>query len=265
MSLIGSLDGFKRRLFIVITFLILILATFLVGQVLGSYYLANIKGNSVMEIVYNKKKVLKLKQIDYYTILLASYDDQKKAISLEKAFSEKNIPVVITDNSPYCILLGFVNNSESLQVLAEKILVDNKKAVVVNRQINEVCFKFDASDTYAEKELAPFLGKVSMCLEKGVIINSGISIQMDSVKRYQKKFPQLAKELEEIALEGISISQDTHNVTYNEEIKGIASSCQEWANSLRQLEENWSDENLLISQQKALALLSDYHHYLSNS
>lgn len=236
--------------------------TFLVGHVLGSYYLGKINNIGVIQVASEKKRVLKLRKINYYTILLASYDNLQQAMALGESLALTKMPVVITGDKPYYVLLGCVNESASLQNLADSIVIDNKRTVITKKEINEEYFRFDAPDIFAEKKIAPFLGNISLCLEKGLLINCGISINDGNLIKYRNKFPVLAKELETVALEGFNLAQNSDIGKHKADIINIANRCQDWADSLKALQKNWTNDLLLINQQKALALISDYHKYI---
>ena len=141
------------------------------GQGLGRFYLGNItrelsaenlqrkvissRGKQSVQGVVSKMKVLRLKQVDYYTILVATLKERDIALQVGNELGQKRVTlVIVTGEGPYQILLGFVNNQETLIDLAKKIKVGAKEAEVKKDCLNKVAFKFTAEDTYAAEKIA---------------------------------------------------------------------------------------------------------------
>lgn len=251
--------------------------TLFLGQVLGRFYLANIttgevqgdtikrnfpsRGSSKDKEINKKRKVLRLKLLDYYTILVATAERQEEALHIGQELGRKGFPVIITGEGPYKVLLGFLNNREKLIPLAERIKVGGTKAQVISGSLNKVAFRFAADDTFAAEKIAPFLGKVSLCLEKGLFLYQSITIADEETTALRSKYILLANSLEETAHAGLQIAQEAKRGAEND-LKNLSQLCKEWAQSLRLLNKEWSDVALLKGQQQGLALLDEYHRFL---
>ena len=248
-----------------------IAASIVLGQVIGGFYLVNLSKNEtvVLEIKNSeqdsKKKILRLKKFPFYTVQMAAFNSKEEAVSLGRKLAEKGLPALITGESPHKVWLGFVNNQEKLLALADSILVNNQKSIVVKGEVNSVAFKFTAGDTFAEKEIAPFLGRISICLEKGLLLYGSPSIRDYSESDYKDKFSLLAGELKEVSAMGLNIARQEGASGVADGILVLTERCRDWAKSLDELNNQWQVQKLILSQQQALALMEDFHRFLGNS
>jgi hypothetical protein len=261
---------------VVLIILLVIAASLFFGQVLGSFYLGNISRGSAGENGLEgitpswregtkKKKVLRLNQFDYYSVQAGAFSSRETALLLGNSLARKGLPAVIAGQSPCRVLVGFLNNREKLLGLAESITVDGSKAAVVQGQVNSVSFKFTAGDKEAEEDIAPFLGRLSTCLHKGLLLYSNVDIEGENMKEHRPRFGLLARELEELGRKGRSIAGENKQSAYSAGVLILAGRCENWAASLLKLEETWQGTQMLISQQQALALLEDYHSFMAES
>jgi hypothetical protein len=286
----------KNRAGLIPFFLVLALVmatTILIGQVLGRFYLANIlkapsadvaqrplasrgsiaSDNPQREQILSrqtaaarlgqsqKMKVLRLTKEQYYTIVLAESAEREEALQLGQRLGEQGLPVIVTAQAPYRVLLGYVNNEAKLATLAERIKIDEKAGRVSGETLNRVAFKFPADDTFAAETLAPYLGRISVCLAKGLMLYKNITVADEEMIALRPKYAVLAGELQKLAAEGEKIAV----ASQNESIKRLAGLCGKWGQVLGELGQEWGDDRLLKSQQQALALLEEYHRFLSAS
>lgn len=264
----------KKKAVVVFFILAILLVSLFFGQVIGRIYLSDLAGekdgsdeSGIISVPGNgvKKKVLRLGKVDYYTVQAGEYDRQEQALLLGKSLAGKGLPAVITGGSSYRVLLGFVSRAESLEPLAASIKVDGQQAVVVKGQLNSVAFKFQSGDKEAESLVAPFLGRVSLSLSKGLLLYSGIETGDVLLASLKPKFALLASELEDLAADGAADKGKLTDPGYQTAVGGLAEWCSRWASSLRMLEKNWEDSLLLKSQQQGLALLEEYHRFLAGT
>ncbi len=260
----------KRILSIFLVVIAVLAASLILGQVIGGFYLGNLTKDEVVtkngiKSLEPKKKVLRLKKLLFYTVQAAAFNQQEEALVLGRKLAEKGMPVVITGEPPYKVWLGFVNNQEKLLILADSIQVNGQKSIVVKGEVNSVAFKFAAGDTFAEKEIAPFLGRVSLCLEKGLLLYGSTSIKDYPESDFKEKFSLLAGELQEVSTMGLNIARQEKARETAKGILILTERCRDWAQSLERLNGQWQEENLIISQQQALALVEDFHRFLGNS
>ncbi|HHY06562.1 MAG TPA: hypothetical protein GX532_06290 [Clostridia bacterium] len=265
------------RLRVLILALVLFLTLFL-GQGLGRFYLGNItreipeetlkrnvslssREQSLSSELRQKKKVLRLKQVEYYTLLVATADEREQALQIGQELGQKGFPVIVTGEGPCEVLLGLANQEKSLVGLAKRIKVEEKEAEVRKDYLNKVAFKFMVEDTFAAEKIAPFLGKVSLCLEKGLFLYPGTVVEDEKVILLRPKFSLLADSLEEIALEGQRLSE-ANEAEMSKALSYLSGLCSQWGESLRQVEKEWTDLAFLKSQQQGLALLEEYHRLL---
>lgn len=209
-----------------------------------------------------KKKVLRLEKKTYYCIYLAQYEQRKKAVLLGECLAKKGFPVVVSSTSPYQVYLGFINNKEKLQSLAERITIDGQNTKVIVGEINNCAYKFLAKDEFAAQKIAPFLGKIDTCLKKALLLYSDTSMNSKQMQKHKTKYTILAEEIEKTAAIGFRIAEEAKNRKEKDQISGLAERCQIWSHSLKALSENWQDTQLLDAQQKALALLLNYHQFI---
>ena len=257
----------KRVFSITLIFLIILTVSVCFGQVLGNFYLTNINKETLPSSVESniKIKALRLNKFDYYCVLAGTYTIQEQALSVGNSLAQKGLPAVISGGSPYTVLLGFVNNPESLLPLADSIQVDGQKAIVQKGEVNTVSFKFEAKDSFAGGQVAPFLGSISVCLNKGLLLYTGVSAHEDTIQQFRPKFSVLALELQDLAKKGTNLAASEQAATFAEALSILALRCRKWAESLQQLEKQWQDINILVSQQQALALLEDYGCFLADT
>ncbi|MGI6588367.1 MAG: hypothetical protein ACOX2N_06270 [Peptococcia bacterium] len=266
----------------VLVFALVLFLTLFLGQGLGRFYLGNITrevpeeilkrnislssrgGSSAVYESRSKKKVLRLKQVEYYTLLVVTADRKEQALQLGQELAQKGFPVIVTGEEPYEILLGFVNKEESLVALAKRIKVGEKEAEVRKDYLNKVAFKFSAEDTFAAEKIAPFLGKVSLCLEKGLLLYPGTVVNEETIISFRPKFSLLADSLKEVALEGQKISEESSE-EMSKTLKRLSKLCSQWGESLHQVEQEWTDFVFLKSQQQGLALLEEYHFFVKTA
>lgn len=267
-----SRSSLHRRMFSLIVSLALVLAvSLLFGQVLGNLYLGNIAANDskiktdLIGETSGKIKVLRLKTIPYYTILVATYEERESALRLGKSLAEKGLPVIITGTSPNHIKLGLLNNEERLIPLAQSISVDGKRAGVQKGEINSISFKFANNDTYSAEKIAPFLGELSLCLEKAMLLNSDLDTNNANVSKLKPKFIELAEDVEGLGKRSLELAkegQDSKHVTYLADLSVVLYN---WGQSLAQLGTNWGNAQLLISQQQALVVIDEYQRFLNST
>lgn len=251
---------------IILVLLFILVVSLSFGQVLGNYYYEQIA--STKQVSYDvqnaAKKVLRLNKATYYSLLAAEFTKREAAVQLGNTLAEKGLPAIVTGGSPYRVLLGFFNNRESLISLTGSLKIDGQTPTIIAGEINSVSFKFLKEDQLAEKEVAPFLGQLSTCLHKGLLLYSSIDIEDQKLKEMKPKFLVLAGELEETADRGRLIAQKEESA-YTQGLTTLAERCAKWAESLRNLEKNWAVLPLLVSQQHALALLEDFHRFMENT
>lgn len=256
-----------KRLSAALALLLVLTASVCFGQVMGKFYIANMTGSSLPMSPPDgggKTKVLRLNKFDYYSIQAASYPRQEQALLLGEGLAGKSLPAVVSGNSPYLVLVGFTNNREKLAPLAAGITVDGVQAVVVKGEVNAVSFRFEAKDTVAADVIAPFLGDLSIALNKGVMLYSGVSTADEAIKSVRPKFTELAREVEGLTGRGREIGAREEGAPYAQDVLKLARRCSDWAVSLADLEKDFQDVRLLVSQQMALALLEDYHRFLTD-
>jgi hypothetical protein len=121
---------------------------------------------------------------------------------------KEGFPVIVTGEAPYRVLLGFMGKAEKLSPLAERIRVENKTPKVICEKLNEDVFKFDADDTYAAEKIAPFLGKISLCLEKGLALYENTGVNGEEAAALKNKISVLTKNVEELANEGLTLTEN---------------------------------------------------------
>ena len=247
------------------------------GQVLGKFYISNISrdGESERDTVSylpissrdgaGKIKVLRLNRFEYYSIQAGAFTEQRQAVLLGKSLGEKGLPAVVGGVSPHVVLVGFTNNQEKLLPLAERITVNNAGAVVVKGEVNAVSFKFEEKDTVASSVIAPFLGDVSIALNKGLLLYSGVTTADEVIKGVRPKFAELAREVAELAGRGRDIAAQGKDSPYAQDVLKLAQRCSDWAASISELDKDFQDIRLLVSQQMALALVEDYHRFLAGT
>jgi hypothetical protein len=264
----------KRFLSIFVVVAAVVVASLVLGQVIGGFYLVNLTKDEIVTVngsksseqdSSGKKKVLRLKKFAFYTVQVAAFNQQEEALSLGRKLAEKSLPVVITGEPPHKVWLGFVNNQEKLLILANSIQVNGQKSIVVKGEVNSIAFKFAAGDTFAEKEIAPFLGRISLCLEKGLLLYGSTGIKDYPESDYKGKFSLLAGELQEVSTMGLNIARQEKARETAQGILILTERCRDWAKSLEQLNGQWQEEKLILSQQQALALVEDFHRFLGNS
>ncbi|QNB47569.1 hypothetical protein BR63_15585 [Thermanaerosceptrum fracticalcis] len=264
----------NRLLSIFLVVSAVVAASLVLGQVVGGFYLVNLAKDEIATVnptksaeqdSSGKKKVLRLKQFNYYTVQIAAFSQQEEALALGRKLAEKSLPVVITGEPPYKVCLGFVNNQEKLLTLANSIQVNGQKSIVVKGEVNSIAFKFAAEDTFAEKEIAPFLGRVSICLEKGLLLYGSTDIKDYPESDFKGKFSLLVGELYEVSTMGLNIARQEKARETTKGILILTERCRDWAKSLEVLNGQWQEKNLILSQQQALALVEDYYRFLGNS
>lgn len=261
-----------------LVFIMIISFTLLLGQGLGRLYLGNItrevvneeyfkgsitssRGGSISGEINAKTKVLRLNQVGYYSILVTTVEERQSALQIGKELGQKGLPVIVTGEKPSRILLGLVNNEASLLDLADKIKVGEENATVSKDYLNKVAFKFAAEDTFAAEKIAPFLGELSLCLEKGLLLYRSIEVNEEKLLPLRPKFSELANSLEDVAKEGKLISLESKEEMV--ETLGLLSElCVKWSQSLRDVESEWNNLSLLKSQQQGLVLIEEYHRYI---
>lgn len=249
-----------RAITVIFIICIVLAVSLLFGQVLGGFYLGNI-GKTVPDEVGDipKRMVLRLTKTPYYSIQAGVFSERKKALLLGEVLAEKGLPAVITRD--FRVLIGFLNNQGKMQSLAKSITIDGQNPVIVRGEINAVSFKFPAGDNHAAEEIAPFLGRLSLCLQKGLMLYSSTAIEDKSFQGLKPKFLQLAGELEGVAETGRFLAEKG-DASYAPGLLVLSQFCKNWAQSIRELEEKWQDSALMISQQQGLALLHEYHHFM---
>lgn len=268
---------YRKPLSLVLGLLLVLTASIWFGQVLGKYYIGNMARDEVGKTTSfpylpvssregaGKKKVLRLNKFDYYTIRAGTFSGQEQAVLLGKNLAEKGLPSLVTGSPPYQVLIGFTSNGEKLAPLAASILVDGEEAVVVKGEVNAVSFKFEETDTVAANTVAPYLGEISISLNKGLLLYKGISASDEVLTALRPKFTELARELEGLAGRGRQIAAREKDSPYSRDMLNLAGRCADWARSLTELEAGFQDNRLLASQQKGLALLEDYHRFLGEN
>ncbi len=229
-------------------------------------------GSRVQE---KKVKVLRLNKEQYYTIVVGTCDHREEALQLGQELGERGLPVIVTAVAPYRVLLGFVNNEEKLSALAQRIRVNEKAVGICCDTLNKVAYKFRAEDAFAAETIAPYLGKISVCLTKGLLLYKNITVADEEMIALRNKFPVLAAELKEVAAEGEKIEADnsgnsaqaagSFGASQLGTIRRLAELCREWSVSLEELSTQWDDAQLLRSQQQALVLLEEYHRFLAST
>lgn len=262
-----------------LVFVLVLFFTLLLGQGLGRFYMGNIsreiptdslkrnissRGGNLNQELPQKKKVLRLKQVPYYTLLVVTAEQREGALQIGTELGQKGFPVIVTGEGPYQVLLGLVNNEEALVVLANKIKAEEIEVEISKDYLNKVAFKFAVEDTFAAEKIAPFLGKVSLCLEKGLFLYQSTMLKEETLISLQPKFSSLADSLEEVVLEGQKISEESLEEA-GKALQRLSGLCSQWAQSLRQAEKEWSDPALLKSQQQGLALLEEYHRFIKKT
>lgn len=257
--------GGKIVSFVLITSLLL-LVTVSFGHVLGNYYIEKIVQQGFTSNVKespNKTKVLRLRQFDYYSIQAGAFAEREQAVAAGQVLSQKGFPGIVTGEGPYRLLIGFLNNKEGLTDLARRIQVEGQSSTVIQGQANTIAFRFSSGDAFAEGTMAPYLGKVSLSLEKGLLLYVAHDTLDPKIKDLQPKFSELAGELEEITTLGANIANRKEVAEYQEAVIALSKRSEGWALSLRRLESSWNNGQLLASQQQALALMQDYHRLLA--
>lgn len=265
----------RQILFFILVLSFVLLVSLSFGHVLGSFYVGNIANDKYeqtetdfnklfpADTVVTKTKVLRLNKIPFYTIQAGALPNKESALSLGYILAEKGLPAVVTENESYCVMIGFLNNAEKLSILADSISIDGQKPVVQKKDINSISFKFIKGDTYAETGVAPYLGDISTALHKGILLYSDIKIDENSLSELKPKFVLLAEELRGLDTAGKTIAEKGLGSDFKEGLLILAKRCGSWAESLSKLNENCTDLALLISQQQALALLEDYHRFMT--
>lgn len=254
---------------VLVSIILILCISIYFGQVMGGFYLGNMaKSDSRADVKVgsiNTIKILRLKTIDYYTIMAAICNDQISAAKVGKILAEKGYPAVVTGKAPFKVLIGFVNDGSKLAVLADSIKVEGQKAQVFKGEINDISFKFDSRDSFAKDKAAPFLGELSCALEKGLLLYSGITISDQDINRYKSKFLVLAKELDELAVTGENITVNNKASELCQGIEKLSKLCRDWSEGLVRLEETWNNEQLIFTQQQALVLLEEYHRFIDTT
>lgn len=239
---------------------LVLLATLLLGRGLGHFYLSNMAEGTPEIPTRNvfltsrgefpgKKRVLRLNQVPCYTWQIASLEEKKEALKIGKQWSQKGYPVIITGEGPFEVLLGLVNQKEGFNTL--EIPGELKEDC-----LNKIAFKFAAEDFESAEKIAPFLGQVSLCLEKGLFLYPHFVLN-EELALCRPKFVQLADSLLEVAQIGEKIEEEA--------ILQLVKLCVEWEMSLRLMEKEWTQAAYLKSQQQALVLLEEYHRFLKQT
>lgn len=244
----------------------------------GHFYLGNIKsersspeinrsvmlaarGGSSQTVAARKKMVLRLEQVEYYTILVDTVAEQEKAWKKGQELGQKGFPVIISGEGPFVILLGLAGEEGALQGLEKLIKQVIPTAEIRPDYLNKVAYKFRQDDSWALEKMAPFWGKVSLSLEKGLLLYTVASLNEEIFLRQKSKFGLLADSLAELAAEGQKIVQE--NPSEMAELgRCWPDLCRQWSESLRQVECEWTDAAFFRSQQKGLAFLEEYHRLL---
>ncbi|MDX9872222.1 MAG: SPOR domain-containing protein [Clostridia bacterium] len=251
------------------------MAALFFGQVLGGYYLGYLEkgaeglpGTAPQQTKVSAgviTKVLRLTPATYYTVLAGSFPEREAALQLGYALADQGVPAVITEETNYLVLIGFLNNKEKLTPFADSLHIEGQKAQVIERQMNAVSFKFRADDAYAAEVVAPFLGDLNVSLQKGLLLYSALDAAEGLPEPAAAKFTVLAAELEELAQSGQAVAEREESVLYKQDLSALAKRCGSWATAIR----GWSGDPrrvaMLISQQQALALLEDYHRLMAKT
>lgn len=251
-----------------ITLLLILTFSLTFGQVLGNLYLENLDSHSGSTIptpvTKGKVNVLRLNVIKYYTVEVASYEEREKAVKVGNILAEQGIPVVITGTAPYRVQLGFLNQAEKLSPLAQAITVDGQKARIIEKEINSLAYKFPEENVLARERIAPFLGQVSLALEKAVLLNGEIDCTLSHFVLIKPKFLELAEYIVILTAEGQEIvgllqEGDPQQVDY---FISLVEALSKWASSVKELETEWNDRQLLISHQHTLAVIEEYQSFI---
>lgn len=247
---------------------ILVVSAFF-GQVMGRLYLGNLARFDYPVVIHKKynylKKVLRLKVFAYNTVEVAVFSDEARSRQVAGILAENGLPAAVTGNGPFTVNVGFVNDGSKLETLASSIQVDGQKARVVKGEVNTASFKFSPEDSFARDQVAPFLGRISTSLEKGLLLYSGVSVQDEDLSCYRGKFGILAGELEGLARGGDELAVLNEGSGISQSIAALSRCCRTWSEGLHKLEETWNDGQLLLTQQQALVLLEEYHSLLEST
>lgn len=229
------------------------------GQVLGRFYLKNIVTGDDAERgpaytspreTNGKKKVLRLNKFDYYTIEAANRQDGESAQQIAKILAQKGFAPVVTGQPPFRILLDLANNSEVLRTKGETISIDGQKAIVVKGTVNEYSFKFSAEDSFAAEKIAPFLGAVSLCLEKALpLFTDTFGVQAEKKSEMSARVQELSALLEKTVLQGTGIIQSNPDENLATELTPLVSALKDWSSNA-------------VNPQFALALLEVFNQFL---
>lgn len=261
----------KRIVSLFISLLLVLTVSLIFGQVLGNLYLENLvnnnEGQSTITPVREttgKTNVLRLNEITYYTIEVAAYQQREKAVQVANILAEQGWPVVITGTAPFRVRLGFLNKAEKLASLAQTITVDGKKAQVIEEKINAIAYKFPQGDQLATEKIAPYLGEVSLALEKAALLNTELDSSLSQLSQTKPKFLELGEEIADLASEGQRLAPLVQQETpqYAASFSNISLALDKWSNSLMALDTNWSDQQLLVSQQHTIAVIEEYNGFL---
>jgi len=266
----------KKIISLGISLSLVIALSLLFGQVLGNLYLDNLAedlavpgtGATTGGSNGSKIKVLRLKPLTYYTINVAGFSEYEQAIEVGKILAEQKLPAVITGSSPHYVRLGFLNNAGQLARLAQRITVDGQKAEVSEADINSISFKFPENDSYAAEVLAPFIGEVSLSLEKALILNRDLDCTSDEMKRLKPMFGELGQEVLALASRGTEIAAQLAEIDspHTPYLRDLAAALYNWGQSLKELDAiNWNNNQLLYSQQQTLVVIEEYQRLLQTT
>ncbi|MFZ5942747.1 MAG: SPOR domain-containing protein [Bacillota bacterium] len=266
-----------RRIFALIILTIVIgAASILFGQLLGGYYIYNLLlGDNLPQVAskqvkipappVEKKMVLRLEPIDFYTIQVGVFSDVRSAQATIDRLVTLGFRPSVSSDAPYKIWLGCFSQRAEGKELEQSLQKAGFEAFIGKGLINDRALKFFSSNLYMKEKLAPALGKFDIAFNHSLKMFQSPKISTYELEIWEDMLKRLQDEVNESikAIDGVLVLAESRE--FENELVKVKEKAVSYNDSLGALLKNKSDKGVLYSQSYLLELIGAYHSLISDT
>ncbi|MDK2823336.1 MAG: hypothetical protein PWQ67_2467 [Clostridia bacterium] len=268
-------EGMRKLFTLVIATITVLIVSILFGQLLGGFYIYNLLVGDNLSLEHKevklqatpmeKRKVLRLEPIDFYTIQVGIYPEVKSAQSSIDKLVNLGLRPFVSSEPPFKIWVGCFGEISLGKELENALKQQGFDAFRGKGLINDRALKFPSNNIFMKEKFAPLLGKYDLVLRHSIKMFRSPKISEYSLDLWENMITKVQSEISEAVTYLDNLKEMEESKDYHRELLNLKEKAISYGQSLNLILKSKSDEAVLYSQGHLLELIAAYHNLITNT
>lgn len=242
---------------------------FVFVQSAGSYFIGILsqyhepEADMPVEEEIVKQMVLQLNPVEFYTLQIGSFETAEEGQACINQLAKMGYRVTVSAGPPYQVWLGCMGCKPALESFPEELRHIAADCFVQKRILNEMSWKFAASDNRQIEQIAALMSSYDVVLQHSLKMFQDFRYDACSEDNWADMVLQLTEELSLLEDSAGQILYENTDAFQKEGIVELMDKTVSYRESLGRMQKTKTDRSVLMAQSCLMELIEMYHQFMT--